>query len=392
MKKKIFEFIDSKKMDFIEMSKFIYKNPEIGLEEYKSSKCIIDYLENNNFKIERGLSGYSTAFKATYIKGNPKVSIGLLCEYDALENIGHACGHHMQGPSIVAAAVSLKEVMKNENFKIVVYGTPAEETIGGKIKMVEDGYFKDIDVALMMHGSTTTTTDIKSLAMTNFTVKFYGRSSHAALAPEKGRSALDGLLLLFQGIEFLREHVKDDVRIHYTISNGGGPANIVPEFSEAKLSIRSYERDYLNSVIERFKNIVKGASLMTETSYEIIETKSLNNKIPVFSLNNLIMDNAKLVKAPRISEPREKTGSTDFGNVMFNVPGSCIRIAFAPIGTSSHSKDFLEYGKSKECEDAIIYASKILAGVSFDLINDSNLLASIKEEFIKNKKSANKIC
>lgn len=385
MKKELFNFIDSISGEIIDMSKDIYKNPEVGLKEYKSSKYLKNFLGKNGFEVEENLSGYETSFRATYSNGNPQISIGFLCEYDALENIGHACGHHMQGPSVIAAALALKEKLKNKDFKIVVYGTPAEETIGGKIKMVKDGYFKDIDVALMMHGGPTTTTDIKSLAMSNFTVRSFGKSAHAALAPEKGRSALDAILLLLQGIEFLREHVKDDVRIHYSITNGGGPANIVPEFAEAKFSIRSFDRNYLNSVIERFKNIVKGASLMSETSYEILETKSLDNKIPVLTLNSLLMENAKLVNAPKISKPREKTGSTDFGNVMFQVPGSCIRVAFVPEGTSSHSQEFLKYGESEECEKAIIYAAKILVGTSFDIIENLDLMEKIKEEFNKNK-------
>lgn len=367
------------------MADYIFDNPEIGLQEYKSSELLVTELEKNGFKVERNIAKFQTAFKAVYEIGEKGPSIGLLCEYDALENLGHACGHHMQGPSIIGTALALKENLKDKNFKIVIYGTPAEETIGGKLQMLKEGCFQDIDVALMMHGSTTTTTDIKSLALSNFTIKFYGTSTHAALTPEKGRSALDGLLLLFQGIEFMREHVKEDTRMHYTITNAGGPANVVPKYAEAKFSLRSYNRIYLDSVIERFKKIVQGASLMTETTYEIIETKSLNNKIPILKLNSLLMENAKLVGAPNISEPREKTGSTDFGNLMYTIPGSCIRVAFVPLGTSSHSDEFLTAGKTKKAHEAIIFASKILAGTAIDLIENPKNLKEIKEEFIKNK-------
>ena len=291
----------------------------------------------------------------------------------------------MQGPAIIGAALAIKETLKDKDYKLVVYGTPAEETIGGKLQMLREGCFKDIDVALMMHGSTTTTTDIKSMALSNFTIKFYGTSAHAALAPEQGRSALDGILLLFQGIEFMREHVKEDTRIHYTITNGGGPANVVPKFAEAKFSLRSYNRNYLDSVIERFKKIVHGASLMTETTYEIVETKSLNNKIPVLKLNELLMENAKIVNAPRISPPREKTGSTDFGNLMYAIPGSCIRIAFVPVGTSSHSDEFLNAGKTEDAHNAVIYSAKILAGTALDLILCPENMEEVKEEFKRNK-------
>lgn len=391
MKQEILQNVEELKSSLIDLGDFIFDNPEIGLEEYKSSKKIIDILRMNNFKIETGIGGFETAFRAVYEVGQNGPSIGLLCEYDALEGMGHACAHHMQGPSIVGAALSIKNQLKDKNYKIVVYGTPAEETLGAKVKMLENGCFNDIDVALMMHGAPDTTTDVKSLALSNFTVKFHGVRSHAALAPEKGRSALDGLILLFQGIEFLREHVREDVKMHYTITNAGGPANVVPKYAEAKFSIRSYDRAYLNHVIERFKKVVQGASLMTETDYEIMETKRLNNKIPVLKLNQILMDNAELVNAPRLSPPREKTGSTDFGNVMYHVPGSCIRVAFVPQGTSSHSDEFLCAGKSEEAHNAIILGAKILAGTAYDLITNKELFNEVLNEFKVNKEKSEKI-
>ncbi|MGL5725132.1 M20 family metallopeptidase [Cetobacterium sp.] len=391
MKQKILDRVDKLKDELINLGDFIFDNPEIGLEEFKSSKKIVDILKSNGFEVEMGIGGFETAFKATYEVGNFGPSIGLLCEYDALEGMGHGCAHHLQGPSIIGAALSLKEILKEKNYKIVVYGTPAEETVGAKVKMLQEGCFQDIDVALMMHGAPDTTTDVKSLALSNFTIKFHGVSSHAALAPEKGRSALDGLILLFQGIEFLREHMREDVKIHYTITNAGGPANVVPKYAEAKVSIRSYDRFYLNHIIERFSKVVQGASLMTETEYEIIETKRLNNKIPVLELNQILMDNAKLVNAPRLSPPREKTGSTDFGNVMYQVPGSCIRVAFVPKGTTSHSDEFLCAGKSEEAHDAIIFGAKILAGTAYDLIQNEELFRKVKEEFKANKEKSEKI-
>lgn len=385
MKKEIYDHIDKIKEELTTMADYIFDNPEIGLEEIKSSQAITSYLEDCGFKVEKNLAGMKTAFRAIYENKVGGPSIGLLCEYDAIEGMGHACGHHMQGPAIVGAAKVIKENFNDMPYKLVVYGTPAEETIGGKINMIKEGYFQDIDVALMMHASPTTTTDIKSLAMSNFNVIFHGTSAHAALAPEKGRSALDGLLILFQGIEFMREHVKEDTRMHYTITNGGGPANVVPKIAEAKFSLRSYDRAYLDTVIERFKKVVQGAALMTETIGEIINTKSLNNKIPVLKLNKVLMENAKELNAPRITLPREKTGSSDFGNVMYQVPGSCIRVAFVPVGTSSHSEEYIKAGKSKEAHEAIVLASKIIAASSLDMIKNSDLIKEIKKEFISNK-------
>ena len=364
------------------------KNPEVSSQEFESVKTIGAVLEKYGMDVTYEFCDLPTAFKASVVKvDKPQGRLAILCEYDALEGIGHACAHHMQGPSIIATAVALKEVLKDYDFNIIVYGTPAEETLGAKVAMDKNGAFRDIDVALMMHGSPVTTTDVKSMALSNFDIIFHGVASHAALAPEKGRSALDGLLILFQGIEFLREHVKEDTKMHYTIIDAGGPANVVPKYAKAKVSLRSYDRKYLDDVVRRFKKVVEGAAMMTETTCEIIETKSLDSKIPVLSLNRILMENAKFVNAPRIEPPRERTGSTDFGNVMYKVPGSCIRIAFVPLGTSSHSDKFIECGKNEDAHNAILLASKILADSVYDLLSKPELMKEVQEEFKKNKEA-----
>ncbi len=385
VKENIFSYIESLRSQLCAMGDNLFDNPETGLQEFQSMKLLTEYLEKNDFSVEPGIGGLETAFRATWKQSEEGPSIGLLCEYDALEGLGHACAHHMQGPAIIGAALALQKCCREMPHRIVIYGTPAEETVGGKITMLDNGCFRDIDVALMMHGAPTTTTDIKSLAMSNFNVTFRGTSAHAALAPEKGRSALDGILLLFQGIEFLREHVLEDTRMHYTITDAGGPGNVVPKKATAWFSLRSYDRQYLDTVIRRFRKIVQGAALMTETEAEITETKSLDNKIPTLLLNKILMDNARLVNAPRRTPPREKTGSTDFGNVMYRLPGSCIRVAFVPEGTSSHSEEYIKAGKSREAHDAIILGAKILAASAFDILNSPKVLKEIHKEFERNK-------
>lgn len=385
MKEKINAYIEDQKNELVDMASFIFENPEIAFEEVVCSDYIANYLEKAGFEVEKGIGGVETAFRAEYehLSGGP--SIGLLTEYDALEGLGHACGHHLQAPAIVGAAKALKEVYRDKPYKLVIYGTPAEEGGGGKITMLKNGCFKDIDVALMMHGGPETTTDVKSLASSYFEVTFNGVGAHAALKPEQGRSALDAVLLTFQGIEFLREHVPDDVKMHYTILNAGGPANIVPKTAVAAVSLRSYSRPILDDVVNRVNRIFEGASMMTETTHEANLIRAYNNKIPVMSLNDLLIDNAKQINAPNITPPREKTGSTDFGNVMFEMPGSCIRVAFVPQGSTSHSQEYLDLALSEKAFDAIEYGAKILAGASLDLIGNPELLEEIKSEFERNK-------
>ncbi len=369
------------------MADQIYDLAEPGMEEFQSSKLLADYLQNHGFTVEMGIAGLPTAFRAVYEQGEGGPSFGFLAEYDALKDIGHACGHHMQGPSVIGAALALKDICKEQSYKIVVYGTPAEETIGGKIIMQEKGCFQDIDIALMMHAAPTTCVDLRCMALECFYVNFHGVESHAAMSPDKGKSAFDAALLSFQGIEFLREHVKEDSRMHYTVLDAGGPSNIVPGRTRAEYTLRSYSTDYLEKVIvPRFYDIIKGACLMTGTTYDIERSYPFKAKIPCITLNDLIMENAGQFDAPQITGPREKTGSTDFGNVMYDVPGCCIRTAFVPEGTSAHSKEYLDAGKTDKAHAALRSGSEILAGTCVDILENPELLQKIKEEFQERKK------
>ncbi|SCI91370.1 Aminobenzoyl-glutamate utilization protein B [uncultured Clostridium sp.] len=386
LKEVMFREIDEIRNEMTAMADDIFDHPEIGMEEFHAQKVLTDWLEKEGFQVERGVVGVETAFKAVYSHGTGGPNIGLLCEYDALPGIGHACGHHMQGPSILAAAKALKDADIKEPYTITVYGTPAEESVSGKIRMIQNGCtFEELDVALMMHGGPATQVDVKSLANSKYKVIFHGVSSHAAIRPEKGRSALDGLILAFQGIEFLREHVNSDVKIHYTVVNcGGTPANVVPAYAEASVYVRSYNRAYLDTVCRRFEKVLKGAAMMTETEVEIIEEKKVDNKIPVLTLNDLVMKQAEELHAPQLAPAREKTGSTDFGNVMRRVPGTCARIAFVDPGAAAHSQEYIAAGKTDAAHDAVVYGAKILAGTALELIEDPELLNRVKTEFKEN--------
>lgn len=209
-KESVIQEIQSHRDDLLRMADFICDNPEIGLREHQASALLTEHLRKNGFSVELGIAGLDTAFRCVYENGSGGRSIGLLCEYDALEGIGHGCGHHIQGPSILGAAVALKKCIPEDiPYKLVVYGTPAEETVGGKITMVEQGYFRDIDVAFMMHASGSgTSVDRRMMAMTGMEVAYTGKSAHAAICPEEGRSALDALILAFHGIECLNRHVE----------------------------------------------------------------------------------------------------------------------------------------------------------------------------------------
>lgn len=385
MKEKIREYIDQIGPQLEELSDSIFDLAEISCQEFQSCKLLEDALTEHGFQVEHGVGGMETSFRAVYEQGTGGPSFGLLAEYDAL-SMGHGCGHHMQGPAILGAAFCIQKLAGDRPYKIVVYGTPAEESLGGKIIMQENGCFRDIDIALMMHAAPETCVDIKTMALENFRVTFHGREAHAAMHPEKGRSALDAILLSFHGIELLREHVLEDTRMHYTVLDAGGPTNVVPGKATAEYTLRSYNTGYLAQVVERFKKIIEGAALMTETTFTMERDPAYSAKIPCLKLNELIMENARAFDAPQIAPPREKTGSTDFGNVMYEIPGSCIRMAFVPVGTPAHSQEYLNAGKSEEAHQAVRLSAEILAGTCLGILERPELMDEIRADFTQRKK------
>ena len=375
--------VDEQAPELTKMADTIFDHPEIGPHEVFASKLLTDYLESHGFAVTRGVGGLETAFRAVWKNGEGGPNMGLLCEYDALPGMGHGCGHQMQGPGILGAAVAIQKAAGTRPFILTVYGTPGEENISGKYIMIQNGCtFEELDVALMMHGGPATQTDIKCLANAEYDLIYHGKAAHAALKPEAGRSSLDAMCLAFHGMECLREHVTDDVRLHYNITDGGGTAaNVVPSLTKAQVMVRANTVKAVKELMVRLEKIFQGAAMMTETTVEAKVGKILDNKIPNLQLNDVLMKYARELQAPNCQPPRQRTGSTDFANVMHRVPGSCIRVAFVPDGTSSHSPEFIAAGKSQEAHRAVVFGAKILADTVLELIDDPAELASIQKEF-----------
>jgi len=386
-KDKIYTLVDGVKGTLIAMSDFIHDNPETGNSEFKAHKLITQTLASNGFAVDKEILGLKTAFRASYKTGGGGPNLGLLCEYDALEGLGHGCGHNLQAPAIVGAALALARGLGDAPATIFVYGTPAEETTSAKLPMARAGVFDHLDVALMMHAGDRTTVDGKSLALNLVDFIFEGKAAHAAIAPEQGISALDAVLMTFNGIEYLREHVRPDVRIHGVITDGGKAANIVPERAAAQFYIRADNRPHLDTVVERVFNVARGAALATGAKLAIHEVKAYDNKLNVESLNRLLLDEAEQAGAENITPPRQVTGSTDFSCVTYRVPGACLRVSFVPLATPSHSTTWVEASKSPAAHAAVIVAAKSLAGACHDLVMNPELLQQVKMEFDRAKKA-----
>lgn len=376
-------WVDGHAKELTDMADAIFDHPEIGPHEVFASKLLTDWLEAHGFAVIRGIGGLETAFRAVWKNGEGGPNLGLLCEYDALPGMGHGCGHQMQGPAILGAAEAIRQAAGDNPFTLTVYGTPGEENISGKYIMIRNGCtFEELDVALMMHGGPATQTDIKCLANAEYDLTYHGKAAHAALKPEAGRSSLDAMCLAFHGMECLREHVTDDVRLHYNITDGGGTAaNVVPSLTKAQVMVRANTVKAVKELMVRLEKIFQGAALMTETEVEAKVGKILDNKIPNLQLNDILMKHARALQAPNCQPPRQRTGSTDFANVMHRVPGSCIRVAFVPDGTSSHSPEFIAAGKSEAAHKAVAFGAKILADTVLELVENPEELAAIRQEF-----------
>lgn len=384
MKDLILKELENIKHRLWDISDYIYNNPEHGNEEFKAVEKLTAFLEENNFAVEKEIINKPTAFKATYKSNKEGPNIAYLCEYDALPEIGHGCGHNMIGTMGVGAAVALSKVLDSIGGQITVLGTPAEETDGAKVEMAEKGVLENVDVAMVLHPAEATYESGASLAMDALQFHFKGKASHAASEPESGINALDAAILTFNGINALRQHVTSDVRIHGIIKEGGIAANIVPDKAIAQFYVRANKRDALNKVVEKVKNVAKGAALMTGaeleiSNYEISYDNMKTNEI----LSTVFNNNLKYVGVEEILPAKSSYGSIDMGNVSNVVPAIHPYIGIGCGDAAAHSREFANATITDEAHAALIHGAGALALTGCKVIQDKEILAKIKEEFNK---------
>lgn len=389
LKEKVIEYVEDKKDELIKVSDYIFNNPELAFNEYKSSEALINKLTENGFKVEKGIAGIETAFRAVY-EGKPGgPTIGILAEYDALPEMGHACGHNLIGTISMGAAITVSKLMKDLKGTLVVYGTPAEEGGGGKVIMAEKGCFKELDCAMIIHPSDETMVDDISLANANLVFTFHGKSAHAAAFPHEGINALEAVIQTFNNINGLRGHLKDDIKIHGIITEGGVATNIVPDLAEARFSVRALKRKELDKAVEKVKKCAEAASMATgakldfryeELSYDEI----MNNKI----LTKLLEKNYLSLDEPVIPRTMEQgLGSTDMGNVTQIVPGFQSYIGIGK-GLATHTIGFKEASGNINGQKGLIIATKALAMTTIDLLTNPGLVEDAKKEFKSAKEEA----
>lgn len=381
LKKEIEHQIESYRTRLIELSLNIHGNPETGFKEFKAYAWLTDFLEKEGFRIEKNAGGLSTAFKAIYGQGRPVIAF--IAEYDALSEEGHSCGHNIIAASAVGAGIASKYLVDSREGTIEVIGTPGEEIYGGKSMMLEAGVFSDVDVALEVHPGVQDVVIIDALACVGLNVEFYGKAAHAAIHPEQGINALEALLLSFNGINSLRQHIHERARIHGIITCGGNMVNVVPDYSSAQFLIRAPDRACLDELKQKIMDCFKGAALAVgaklEYKWSVITYDPMNNN---FYLARLFANNLKLLG--RQVAPLEHSchiGSTDMGNVSQVVPAVHPVIAIAPGNVVLHSGEFIAAAASDQGMKGLIDAAKAMAMTAVDLIAISEHMENIKEEF-----------
>ena len=454
-KEQAIRILDDKKEMLWSMSDALWDHPETGFHEQFAADLYCRTLEQEGFQVERNLAGIATAFSGTFGRGGPV--IGFLGEFDALPGLsqaagcavkqpeqedgpGHGCGHNLLGVGSMGAAIALKQYLETTGKAGTVkfFGCPAEEGGSGKGFMARDGVFDGVDIAFSWHpGDVNAVSSESSMANYQICYHFHGVSAHAAMAPELGRSALDALELMNVGVQFLREHVPTDTRIHYAITNTGGVApGVVQPYAEAMYLMRAPQLPQVKELYERVNKIARGAAMMTETTVEIEFVKACSNTVLNTELRRVMQRNLEQIPADffdqedmefaqrmvdtfphkdtyfeelagMIEDPaqreeilkdkdtplhsvvvpmvRESQGvvSSDVGDVSWNCPVAQIGATTMPAGTPMHSWQTVAVGKSPMAHKGMLYAAKVMAASAIDALEDPDIIRRAKAEFVQ---------
>jgi aminobenzoyl-glutamate utilization protein B len=423
--------VDQIRPRMVAVNKAIWSYAEPGLEEVRSSQTLMDWLEENGFSIQSGVAEMPTAFVASY--GSSKPVIAFLAEYDALMGLsqkavprrearddpsieaGHGCGHSVFGTGTTGAAIAVKKLLEKEGISgtVRLYGTPAEETVDAKTFMLRDGVFDDVDVVLSWHtGDRTRATYGYSKAVATARFSFEGLPAHASTSPDKGRSALDAVELMNVGVNYLREHVPEDTRIHYVVTDGGRQPNVVPPQARSWYYVRADRHDTVERVFARVLDVARGAALMTGTEMSYVVEGDAHEVLPNRALAILVHENLELVGAPKFTEeektfarktqepldprpdqalsevieplqeePGQRTSSTDLGDLSWYVPSGSLTVAAYSFGAPGHSWQVVACTGMSIGEKAMVVAAKALTATAMDLITNEGLLEEVSQSF-----------
>jgi amidohydrolase len=385
LRKRALHAIDQRRDALFELSRAIHANPETAYEERQAAARIAELLEKNGFKVVRGYLGVETAYRgdAAGKNGGPRVAI--LAEYDALAELGHGCGHNLIAMIGTAAAIGVREVIGDLDGSLAAIGTPAEEGGGGKVALLRAGGFDDVDAAMMIHPTTgRSLAGRHSLANNRVNVEYFGKSAHAASQPDQGVNALDAMIQLFNGVNAMRQQLRPDARVHGIIAKGGSAANVIPDHTVGRFSVRALDRRYQQEVLRRFIACAEGAATATGATVNVSVDENAGYENMVFSSPMAARWTGHMRSlGMQVFDARddERVGSTDMGNVMQVLPGIHPYIAISDQTIPGHSTAFRDHAATPEALDRALVAAKALALTAIDVLADPDLLKSARAEF-----------
>jgi amidohydrolase len=384
LKTQVIAEVDALRKRLIAMADIVHASPEIGHQEFQTSKLYADELEQHGFTVIRGVSGLPTAFRAAYPGRGDGPTVAFLAEMDALPGLGHACGHNIIGAASVGAGIALSKLMSAVNGTLLVFATPAEEGAveNASAKAVMLDAIKEADAAMLVHPSSETKVSVRNTGREALQIEFHGKASHAGAAPHRGVNALDAVMQTFNLVNALRQHLTSDVRIHGIITRGGDSPNIVPEYAAIKMYVRTADSASLDAVVEKVKNCARGAALGTGTRVDI--TCYANRVLPMVAnptLATLFRHNWERLGVAVADSAERRYGSTDMGNVSQTIPALHPYLAIAPKGTPGHSVAFREAAKSASAHEGVILAAKGLAMTAIDLFTRPDQVAQMRRDF-----------
>ncbi len=384
LEKKALAAIEKKAGKLKDLSRKLYRNPEVMFKEHKACAWLCGELKGLGYRVKKG-TGLPTAFRADLKSGSPCVAV--LAEYDALRGIGHGCAHNLIAAAAIGAACGLAAVKGELPGNVAVIGCPAEEGGGGKIHLLKSGVFKGVGAAMMVHPSSNeTVVDKGFIACQGLDITFLGKSAHASGAPEKGRNALNALIETFNALNALRQHLPQDVRMHWIVTEGGTASNIVPERASGEFTVRSSDDNFMPVLLKKVKECARAAAKMMGCKVKFrVNDYIYCSMRPNRPLAELVRDSFRDVGVKaKFWDGKGGRGSSDIGNVSQKLPALHPSITLrAPANVTGHSRELAEWTRKPVAEAAMLKAAEMMALAVIRLLSDRELMARVKKAFVK---------
>jgi amidohydrolase len=385
LKLKVAETVDRLADELERLSHRIHATPELAFKEAKAHTWLTEFLEQHGARVERGVGGLPTAFRATIEGHGSGPTVAIMAEYDALPGIGHACGHNVIATAGVGAGAALAAALGSLPYpgRIQVIGTPAEEGGAGKVKLMDAGVFEGVDAAMMIHGRCGTQVWRPSLGIIKVKAEFFGQAAHASSWPWRGVNALNAVIGLFNALDAMRQQLRPDARVHGIITKGGEQANIIPEYTSAEFYLRSISVDYCWELLRRFTAAAEGAATATGCRVSVTHDPTVHEPLKANpTMAELFAHNLELIDFPEDPDDGQAGyGSTDCGNVSQRLPTIHPYIRISPDGVPGHSREFAEWARSPLARAGMVAGAKALALTAVDLLASPEALARAKRDF-----------